>query len=734
MRRLLLSLFISIAICLPLVVGQEIRSTFWTGTLDAGGTRLRIEVELVEADGKLTGQVRSPDQNNTILRMAEIRMDGESLSFSLPQAGASYSGKLSKNGQIATGTFHQSGGEAPLVLSRVDRKSDVPGKDKATSDPLEELGEMVQWYIDKQHAVGAELLVIQKGKTLYHQSFGMSDVEEQRPWENNTLCNIRSMTKPITSAAAQILIDRKLLKLDEPVASYLESFDNDKSGSITVRQVLTHRSGLPLTNLIKVDQFSSLAEQVAAAGEKGPQFEPDSKFWYSDIGTDVVGALVEKISGEPLQEFVQRELFEPLGMTSTLYGIDASDKRYSKAASLYVKVGSKRWTRFWKPDKPFYPFAWGSQTVFSTTADYAKFLTMLMNRGRVGDRQLISVEAVDRMLAPVSRMKMLGSDSNYPTGFRNLQASYGQMMLTHRVIGQKTGNPVIIGHSGSDGTNAWAWPDRELIILYFTQSRGGMTPLKIEKPIDRLVIHPGKNEPVPDRLRPYIGVYIANHEGFDGEEFTVTARNGKLFLDVPSQLEFELMEPDDDGFWAFALVPDQVKAIFDRNEDGDVVGIKLHKEDQVYEVPRKGTDRAIELSLRKTKALAAGLKKQSMETLKEAWVGKLDLGGLEPVMQFRIVTTGSGETSARFDSVTEGRTGFDATWSIDGDVLKFDVAKIELTYRGTLNEARDTAKGTWESGGSQIPLDLEEATHGIRKVESSPGPELLSFSNFHFAR
>ena len=383
-----------------------------------------------------------------------------------------------------------------------------------TTTALKDLGNIVKQYVDKELALGAELLVIEKGKVLYHESFGVADREDKRPWENDTICNIRSMTKPITSAAAQMLIDRGKLDLGAPVAKYLESFDNDKSRSITVRQVLTHRSGLPLTVITtSVDQYSSLVEQVAAAGENGPKFEPGSKFWYSDAGTDVVGALVEKVSGEPLQKFVQREIFDPLGMSTSFYGIDASDQRLARAASAYMKM-PEGWTRFWKPEKPLYPFAWGSQTVYSTTTDYAKFLKMMVNGGKVGERQLLSTAAVERMLEPVSRAKMMGTDNPIPTGFRNLAVHYGQMMVTYRVIGDEKAKPVVIGHSGSDGTIAWAWPDRELMILYFTQSRGGMTPLKIEDPIDRLMIHPGEKELVPNKLRPYVGTYIANYDKF----------------------------------------------------------------------------------------------------------------------------------------------------------------------------------------------------------------------------
>ncbi len=586
----------------------------------------------------------------------------------------------------------------------VQSTSDTAARQPALSD----LVATVQGYVDRELAVGGELLILQGGQPLLHQSFGFSDREQQRSWENDTICNIRSMTKSITSAAAQILIDRQELKLDETVASYLPAFDNDKSRLITVRQVLTHRAGMPLTNLLRPDQYESLADQVAAAGRNGPQFEPDSKFWYSDTGTDVVAALVEKIAGEPIQDFVQREIFDPLGMTHTFYGIDADDPRLAEAASLYLKMGDQGWKRFWRPEKPLYPFAWGSQTVYSTTTDYARFLQMLMQRGAVGDRQILSPDAVARMTEPVSRMKMLGSDASYPTGFSGLEVWYGQLLVTHRLIGEPAADPVILGHSGSDGTNAWAWPQRDLIILYFTQSRGGMTPLKIETPLDRLLINPTHPEDIPAELAPYLGTYMANYAKFDNEAFTVFVRDGKLVLDVPSQLAFELQPPDDEGRWAFAMLPDKVQASFDRDEQGKVIGLRLYQAGQVYEVPRQGTDRAWELAEQRKVKLAERQKQAAAEKLQVAWVGTLDMGVAKPVMQFRVVTRPSGETVAYFDSITEGRAGFAATWSIDAGQLKFDVAEIHLQYRGQLNEAGDTATGTWSQGGRDLPLTLKK--------------------------
>jgi CubicO group peptidase (beta-lactamase class C family) len=404
------------------------------------------------------------------------------------RARANFNGIVSRNGTTNVGVFSQTGKKHSLIFYRSDtnptRSGDVLVAD---SDALNELGDVVSLYIEKELAVGAEIQVIHKGKTVFHKSYGYSDREKKRNWENNTICNIRSMTKPITSAAAQILIDRKLLDLDAPVAKYLDGFKNDKSKMITVRQVLTHRSGLPMTNLTFAKQYKSLSLQVAKGGEKGPAHEPGSKFLYSDLGTDVVGALVEEVSGELLNEFVHREIFVPLNMTNTFYGIDETDKRLQKAASLYLK-NKNGWRKFWTPKTTLYPCARGSQTAYSTTTDYAKFLKMIKNGGTVGDQRILSTQAVGRMLEPVSRVKVMRTDSYRPTGFSKVEAHYGQMMMTHRVIGQKEGPPVIFGHSGSDGTNSWVWPEKDLMILYFTQSRGGVTKFRIEEPIDNLII------------------------------------------------------------------------------------------------------------------------------------------------------------------------------------------------------------------------------------------------------
>src|SRR5262249_11390231 len=204
------------------------------------------------------------------------------------------------------------------------------------------------------------------------------------------------------------------LNLDDPVARYLPGSDNDKSRGITIEQLLQHRSGLPLTIITKkIDEYADLQAQAKAIGEKGPQFKPGERFWYSDSGCDTAAAVVEKISGMTIDRFVSERILQPLGMADSFYPSKSDDQRKKRLASLYVGVPGK-WTRFWKPGTPMYPFAWGSQTLYSKPADYARFLTLWMDGGVSGGKRLLSKEAISRILTPVSLMKTLGSDEPYP--------------------------------------------------------------------------------------------------------------------------------------------------------------------------------------------------------------------------------------------------------------------------------------------------------------------------------
>jgi len=467
-----------------------------------------------------------------------------------------------------------------------------------STEALAELARNVKGFVERDLIVGGELLVVKNRRTVLHETFGHADLDEGIPWTVGTVANIRSMTKPITGAAAQILIDRGELGLEDAVAEYLPGFDTDASRGITVRQMLTHRAGLPANILTGMLDFPTLEDMGNAVGERGPEFEPDSRFWYTDSGTDALGALVEAVSGTKLDDFVREELLDPLGMSESFYFLDDEDPRRGRIATLYLKLADG-WQTLIEPDEgAFYPFAWGAQSLYSTPVDYAKFLAMWMDGGRVDDRALLSEDAVARTLRPVSEMTLPLSSVGRPTSFGGMEVYYGQMamlLLSAEVGG--TGPATIIGHSGADGTMALAWPERDLMVLFFAQQRGATVTLRVEEAVDRLLIAPeayADASEIPQELAPYPGTYIADWGTHMKEEFTVHVVNGQLWIDIPTTGDLELVPAEGEGQWSLAAAP-QIGVWFERDEDGAVDCLRIQEGTLVHEAPRKGTPREVEV-------------------------------------------------------------------------------------------------------------------------------------------
>jgi len=252
-----------------------------------------------------------------------------------------------------------------------------PESQGISNGSVAELADAVRGYFDEEMIVGAELVVIKNRRIVLHEAVGWKDRENEIPMERGTLFNIRSMTKPITGAAIQILIDEGRLRLDS-------------RANITFEQLLTHRSGLPLSIITSADQYETLFSIANETGIIGPEFTPGSKFWYSDAGTEVLGAIIEAETGVTLDAFVTERILEPLGMNSSFYYHPATrnDSRSGRIADLYGG-GVGEWVKIWSSEEPFYPFAFGSQSLYSTPVDYARFLAMWMDEGRVGGTQLL---------------------------------------------------------------------------------------------------------------------------------------------------------------------------------------------------------------------------------------------------------------------------------------------------------------------------------------------------------
>ncbi|MFT6557382.1 serine hydrolase domain-containing protein [Sneathiella sp.] len=291
---------------------------------------------------------------------------------------------------------------------------------KITSAPIEAL---LSKFIDKNLIAGGVAGIINADDLPCTVTAGLADQGEVRQMTEDALFRIYSMTKPITSLAAMMLWEVGKFDLDDPVARYLPNFKNTRilipgegeissSQQMTIRHVFTHTAGItlpafsddPLSDLYRKQALDgmrskgNLAEVIDRLGPMPVLFEPGSRWKYS-MATDILGRLVEVWSGLDFRDFLKDRIFSPLGMTETDFTADISQK--SRMTTNY-EVATRGIVGVVDPAQKsaFYqqPEFWsGSGGLVSTYRDFAKFMQLFLNDGRVGERQLVRPETIDLM-------------------------------------------------------------------------------------------------------------------------------------------------------------------------------------------------------------------------------------------------------------------------------------------------------------------------------------------------
>jgi CubicO group peptidase (beta-lactamase class C family) len=347
-----------------------------------------------------------------------------------------------------------------VILSIAALAQDLPTATKPetlglSSERLERIGTTVQHDIDDKRIAGAVTLVIRHGQVVWFKSQGMMDREAARPMRADAMFRICSMSKPITSVAVMILYEEGKFLLDDPVSKYLPEFKNPKvlvkpaSGDaytipateqITIRDLLRHTSGLTYN---WNDELGPMYEQANVAsgllqydGTIGDSvknlaglpllFNPGERFEYS-LGVDVLGRLVEVVSGKPLDEFFRARIFEPLGMKDTYFY--PPDNKLDRLATAYTYYPDKGLNRF--PETPIKegPFSYsadypsrgpkklfsGGAGLVSTAMDYARFCEMMLNEGKAGNSRLLSRKSVELMTH--DQLGKIGPDRGFGLGF-----------------------------------------------------------------------------------------------------------------------------------------------------------------------------------------------------------------------------------------------------------------------------------------------------------------------------
>lgn len=357
------------------------------------------------------------------------------------------------------------------------------------SEELSPLDSLLGYYVKKDKIQGCVALVSHKSKLVYHNALGYSNIEEKKKQSLKDIFRIASMTKPITVAGAMILYDRGKFKMDDPVEEYLPEFSNleilqsiDMSDSsyttypaeakMTVKHLLTHTSGsfygsdndtlwaIYTKNGI-TEGFEErdilLADNIIKLAEMPLLHEPGEKFTYG-LSIDILGRLIEIWSGQSLDKFLQKSLFDPLGMNNTYFYLP--EDKYDRLVKVYKSAGDG----IEPSDYPLinYPvrgakrYLSGGGDLSCTAYDYYLFCRMMFNKGQINGVNILEPETVDLM-----------TSTQFERGDNDM--GLGVSVLSEKTYVKDARRIGSYSWGGFFSTTFWIDPSEELIAILMLQ-------------------------------------------------------------------------------------------------------------------------------------------------------------------------------------------------------------------------------------------------------------------------
>jgi uncharacterized protein YbbC (DUF1343 family) len=379
-------------------------------------------------------------------------------------------------------------------------------------DRLARVDAAVNAALKEGRAPGAVVLVARRGKVVLRRGYGL---RARKPAEDkmttDTVFDLASLTKPLaTATSVMILLERGKLRLSDRVSSHLPAFGRRGKRGITVEQLLLHTSGLIADNPVK-DYEGGRKQALERIYDFRPLAEPGTRFVYSDVNFIVLGELVERLSGEPLDSFARKHIWGPLGMRDTAFN---PGKSLAARAAPTERAGGE-----WLRGKVHDPRARrlggvaGHAGLFSTADDVGVYAQMILNGGEYNGTRVLSPATVRLMTAP----------RRVPGGWRALGWDVQTSFSSNR--GELFGG---FGHTGFTGTSLWVDPESQTAVIFLSNrvhpdGKGNVTPLRnsVATLVAASIVEPpypggtatrpgGKGE-----LRPVLaGIDVLKRDGF----------------------------------------------------------------------------------------------------------------------------------------------------------------------------------------------------------------------------
>ena len=350
-------------------------------------------------------------------------------------------------------------------------------------------------YVNEGKYVGTLTLVARKGEIAYLDSLGFMDRENQRPMQTDTIFRIYSMTKAVTSVAVMQLLEQSKFRLDDPVHWYIPSFKDLRvfqageypnfitsrpKRHMSIRDLLTHMSGLTYGFMYRTNVDSAyrkmnsqapknLDDFIEAVSKMPLEFSPGDKWNYS-ISTDVLGYLVEQISGLKLDEYFKKYIFEPLDMVDTDF--TCPKEKLDRLASLYEHNPSGE-PRFMEVPALDVTYLSGGGGLFSTMSDYYQFASMLLNQGEFNGKRIIGRKTIELMttnhLPDGKDLTEMSESAFSETPYAGVGFGLGFSVMLDPAKSQTLSDIGEFGWGGMASTVFFINPKEEMLVIFMTQ-------------------------------------------------------------------------------------------------------------------------------------------------------------------------------------------------------------------------------------------------------------------------
>ncbi|RPI06448.1 MAG: class A beta-lactamase-related serine hydrolase [Ignavibacteriae bacterium] len=384
----------------------------------------------------------------------------------------------------------------PLLLCFAQQENQLPeAKPEEVGMSSVRLGKikpLMQKYVDEHKLPGMVTMVARHGKIVHYEKYGLMDAD--KPMRRDAIFRIASMTKSITSTAVLILYDEGLLRLDDPVAKYIPEFQNlkvfssiDKNGihlvklkrPITIRNLLTHTSGLasgadntPVDSMYRAANLSAgtLKEMIQKLAAIPLLYQPGT-IWHYSRSTDVLGYLVEAVSGNPFDVFLKEKLFLPLKMKDT--GFYVPMENFNRVGAVYTRNPSGGMDIAMKPEisNVSIPvkFLSGNGGLVSTAADYMIFSQMLLNKGEYNGVRILKSKTVELMTSNQLSHVTMPDDDFFGPLLDGMGFGLGVAVVRETHQSKFTGSIGSYWWAGTANTYFYVDPRKDFIAIFMTQ-------------------------------------------------------------------------------------------------------------------------------------------------------------------------------------------------------------------------------------------------------------------------